>query len=198
MAQPPLVGPLGATWHVTITQLSRSTWSFFVESNRGQQMQWINHPCSAGGCAIDGQGTYVQCLRVPSSPWRCVAGTSYASNGFMLAVTPMVTQQFAFSQGPANSFLAPDPLYRLFSRPSRTLGRLRCMSASQLRTSGAVNKVVTWCVTRSGIPALLVGDHGVPALFQSLRLVAVAPAESTMLEPFGVPVPGDALEQLVR
>jgi hypothetical protein len=72
------------------------------------------------------------------------------------------------------------------------------MSAARLRASGVVNNVVTWCVTHSGVPALFYGDHGIPAPFQSMRLVSIGPASTAFLEPFGTPIPGDALEQVVR
>jgi hypothetical protein len=204
----------GSRWLVTITNqggsvspyVNLSTWSFVVQSTRGgPEMQWINRPCSSGGCRPGGSATYVQCLRPDAaSAWSCVSGTFYVSNGFDGAITPMVDSQFfwslptAKSAEPRSRAAGAAIAYRVFDRVSPVAGGLRCMSAARLRSSGVVNNVITWCVTLNGVPALFSGNHGIPASFQSMRLVLLAPASATLLAPLGTTVPGDALEQVVR
>jgi hypothetical protein len=119
-----------------------------------------------------------------------VAGTAYPSNGFIIQTMPMITGQF--DPKPFASEQHARPRYHLFSRGSLAAGRLRCMSISQAA------RTVTWCVTRTGVPALLYGNHGIPASFDSMQLISVGPPSPLLLEPFGRPVSGDALTQVVR
>lgn len=206
---PPFSAPGIRQWTVTVTQVGPRVWSFVASARNGEAEQWINEPCSAGGCHAGGFATYVECDRpVAGAPWRCISGTNYGSSGFMAATAPMLVQQFSntlppdrdvgypgFHTGGWGANAAPPIIYRTFTRESATVGRLRCMSASQGTWQGLPDTEMTWCVTRAGVPALLNGNQGVPAPFTSMKLVSVSPPSTALLEPFAHPTPGDALDQ---
>jgi len=184
----------GSSWQVTVTQLGRVSSALAVSSS-GIESQLILEPCGITTCRPGATFASIDCRRPgPSAAWQCGAIELYPSNGSTLFVTRMVTTQFlyslddvAHSRSLGQYPLGLDPVFHRFSRLLAPLGRVTCMSASQLAPSGALHQRITWCLTPAGVPAALYGVHDSPGWVQALRLTSLSQAEPALLQPFATP-----------
>ena len=150
-----------------------AAWSFVVRSSRGNAMQWINIPCSSGGCRPGGWAGYVQCLR--AAP----AGAVELCRRYRVSgPTTSSSRQCQWSPAssiPNRSQASSTPV------PGTTSSREEeRQHPGALHVDLASGKNRSWSVTRTGVPALLYGNHGIPASFDSMQLISVGPPSNSL------------------
>jgi hypothetical protein len=190
-------GPLGATvsrsWQATVTQLGATT-SVLLVNRFGLESQLTLTSCrhGCGGYTDDS----VDCRRPDTSvAWTCASLLVPASNGGYFYTLRMIPWQFAWAlqsqdaSSRARGAAWALPHYRRFTRPLGAVGSVTCLSVTWYARSHAVRRREDWCVTPSGIPALLSGTTvWIGAEPMTLRLRTVGPPQAGLLEPYTTPV----------